>query len=159
MSLVIFSFICWDIQSSSFGNLPTSSRLLFKLHIAYEIIMVMIKMSFLLHHLGIFFLFKPLKGNLTLWVCSAQWTSSLLSQELIVFCDWHCVIRHFLFCGGQVGGGGLLEGHPMAKHNRPSSLVNIIILNNRVRVGVLKYLPGFILEKKKSIRNYAAWTY
>lgn len=47
----------------------------------------------------------------------------------------------------------------MAKHNRPSSLVNIIILNNRVRVGVLKYLPGFILEKKKSIRNYAAWTY
>lgn len=47
-------------------------------------------------------------------------------------------------------GGGVLEGHPMAKHNRPSSLVNIIILNNRVRVrvGVLKYLPGFILEKK-----------
>ena len=32
------------------------------------------------------------------------------------------------------GGGGVLEGHLMAKHNRPCSLANIIILNHRVRV-------------------------
>ena len=64
----------------------------------------------------------------------------------LTLCD-----KTFPFLRWASGGGGVLEGHPMTKHNRPSSLVNIIILNNRVRVrvGVLKYLPEDLSLKKK----------